>query len=352
METRPMIKPELSIDGSQGEGGGQIVRTSLALSMLTGRAVEITNLRAGREKPGLMRQHLTAVRAAVEVSGAEVIGDEVGSRCIQFAPQAVQPGDYVFAVGTAGSATLVLQTVLPALLVASGESQLTLEGGTHNPWAPPFDFLAHTYLPLVNRMGPQVTATLDRYGFYPAGGGRFNIAIRPTPKLQVFNLLERGELRSRRATGIVAKLPAQIAERELSVFADKLQWLPDELHVIEVEDSAGPGNVVMLCVEFEHVAETFIGFGQVGVRAENVAGEVLKQYRNYQTSGAPVGAYLADQLLLPLGIAAWQTGRGGSFRTSGLSRHASTHIDLLRQFLEIPISVVRDAAGCLVSVGQ
>jgi RNA 3'-terminal phosphate cyclase (ATP) len=352
METRQMIEPVISIDGSQGEGGGQIVRTSLALSMLTGRAVEISNIRAGRDKPGLMRQHLTAVRAAVEISGAKVVGDEVGSRCLQFTPQTVRPGSYTFAVGTAGSATLVLQTVLPALLVASGESQLVLEGGTHNPWAPPFDFLANTYLPLVNRMGPQVTATLERHGFYPAGGGRFSISIQPTAQLQGFDLLERGELRSRRAMGIVAKLPAQIAERELKLFAEKLQWSPEELQIVEVADAAGPGNIVMMCVEYEHVAETFTGFGQVGVRAENVAAEVLKQYRNYQTAGVPVGTYLADQLLLPLGIAAWQTGRGGSFRTSGLSRHATTHIDLLRQFLEIPISVERDSAGCLVSVGR
>lgn len=347
-----MIKPEIKIDGSQGEGGGQIVRTSLALSMLTGRAVEITNLRAGRNKPGLMRQHLTAVRAAADVSSAEVVGNEVGSQTLQFAPQTVRPGKYHFAVGTAGSATLVLQAVLPALLVASGESQLVLEGGTHNPWAPPFDFLANTYLPLVNRMGPQVTTALERHGFSPAGGGRFSVAVRPTTQLQGFDLLERGELHARRATGLVARLPAQIAERELKIFAEKLQWAPYELEVIEIQDSAGPGNVVMLRVEFEHVTETFIGFGQVGVSAEHVAHEVLKQYRNYQTSTAPVGTYLADQLLLPLGVAAWQTGRGGSFRTSGLSRHATTHIELLRTFLDIPISLERDEESCVVHVGR
>ena len=135
------------------------------------------------------------------------------------------------------------------------------------------------------------------------------------------------------------------------MFADKLKWSPDELQIVEVEDSAGPGNVVMMCVEFEHVTETFIGFGQVGVRAENVASEVLKQYRNYQMVGAPVGPHLADQLLLPLGIAAWQTGHGGSFRAAGSDRHATTHIELLRQFLEIPISVEGSGNSCVVSVG-
>lgn len=153
----------IHIDGSQGEGGGQIVRSSLALSLVTGRPFIIENLRGRREKPGLARQHLTAVRAAAQVSGAEVEGDEVGSRYIAFRPTKLQAGEYKFAIGTAGSTTLVLQTVLPALLIADGPSRITLEGGTHNHRAPSFDFLAKTYLPLVNRMGTRVTAELQRH---------------------------------------------------------------------------------------------------------------------------------------------------------------------------------------------
>jgi RNA 3'-terminal phosphate cyclase (ATP) len=347
-----MIKPDLIIDGSQGEGGGQIVRSSLALAMVTGRAIEITNLRAGRDKPGLLRQHLTAVRAAAEICDGEVVGDEIGSMSLVFKPGKVTAGDYTFSVGTAGSATLVLQTVLPPLLIADGESRLALEGGTHNPWAPPYDFLAKAYLPLVNRMGPRMEATLERYGFYPAGGGRFTVSIAPAAKLHGFDLLERGELLARSATGIVARLPASIAERELGVFAEKLRWSPDELLVLAVQDSAGPGNVVMLEVQFEHVTEVFIGFGQVGVKAEYVAGEVLKEYRHYQVVGAPVGPHLADQLLLPLGISAWQTGTGGSFRTAALTRHSTTHVQLLRSFLDIPISAERDGESCVVRVGR
>ena len=188
-------------------------------------------------------------------------------------------------------------------------------------------------------MGSRVETVLERYGFYPAGGGRFTVEIKPATTLAGFDLMERGELRGRSATGIVARLSEQIAKRELRVFAEKLQWSPEELQVIEVPESAGPGNVVMLEVQHENVTELFVGFGQVGVKAENVAADVLRQYRNYQVVGAPVGPHLADQLMLPLGIAAWQAGRGGSFRTLPLTRHSTTHIELLRQFLEIPISV-------------
>src|SRR5512138_2046230 len=162
----------ITIDGSQGEGGGQILRSALALSLVTGKPFRIENIRARRQKPGLMRQHLTAVNAAVEIGAAHVSGNTVGSSELTFAPTALRSGEYHFVVGTAGSCTLVLQTVLPALIIAEGSSEIRLEGGTHNPAAPPFDFLAGAFLPLLNRMGPDVRAALERPGFYPAGGGR------------------------------------------------------------------------------------------------------------------------------------------------------------------------------------
>src|SRR5262245_17441877 len=183
----------LHIDGSHGEGGGQIVRTSLALAIVTGRSVAIDNIRAGRKEPGLKRQHLTAVNAAAEICGGRVTGAAVGSRAVTLEPGPVRPGNYRFNVGSAGSATLVLQTVLPALLIADGPSSLMLEGGTHNPWSPPFDFLQRVYLPLVERMGPRVIARLERPGFYPKGGGRFLVSVQPSAVLRGFDLLERGE---------------------------------------------------------------------------------------------------------------------------------------------------------------
>ena len=169
----------LTINGSQGEGGGQILRTALAMSLVTGKPFRIVRIRAGRKKPGLLRQHLTAVQAAAQIGQATVEGAAIGSQELTFTPGEIRPGEYRFAVGTAGSATLVLQAVLPALLTAPGLSVLTLEGGTHNPFAPPFDFLHRSYLPLVNRMGPTVEARLERPGFYPAGGGKFVVTVEP-----------------------------------------------------------------------------------------------------------------------------------------------------------------------------
>ena len=214
----------LTIDGSQGEGGGQVLRSSLAMSLVTGRPFVIENIRAGRKKPGLMRQHLTAVNAATEVSHAEVKGATIGSARLEFQPGKVTPGNYTFSVGTAGSATLVLQAVLPALMLADGESNLTLEGGTHNPFAPPWDFLTKTYLPVLNRMGPTVEARLIRPGFYPAGGGQFTVRIRPARQLGRLELLERGEIRTRRVRALVANLSRRIAERERESIAKKTRW--------------------------------------------------------------------------------------------------------------------------------
>lgn len=342
----------LSIDGSHGEGGGQILRSSLALALVTGRSVRLENIRAGREKPGLMRQHLTAVRAAVEIGAAEVEGDEIGSQMLLFRPTTIRPGQRTFSVGTAGSATLVLQTILPALLIADGPSEIVLEGGTHNPWAPPYDFLAQAFFPLINRMGPRVSAGLERHGFYPAGGGRFSVAIQPTLQLAGFDLLERGEILHRSATALVANLSPRIGRREIEAAAEKLGWPGSAFQVDADVESAGPGNVFLIEIYSEHVREVFTGFGRIGATAERVAGEAVKEARNYLAAGVPVGPYLADQLLLPLGIAAWQTGRGGSFATLPLTRHSQTHIDLLRSFLEIPINAEREGDRCRVTVGK
>ena len=185
----------ITIDGARGEGGGQILRTALSLSVATGRPLRIGNIRAKRTKPGLMRQHLTAVRAAQSVSGARVQGAELGSTALTFEPDGVRGGDYHFAVGTAGSATLVAQTVLPALMLADRPAHLVLEGGTHNPHAPPFEFLERAFLPLVRRMGVGLQARLERPGFVPAGGGRFILDVTLAGDLRLIEILDRGTLK-------------------------------------------------------------------------------------------------------------------------------------------------------------
>jgi RNA 3'-terminal phosphate cyclase (ATP) len=340
----------LNIDGSLGEGGGQIIRSSLALAAFTGTPVQIDNIRAGRKKPGLMRQHLTAVQAVAQVCQAEVDGAEIGSRRIVFRPGDVAEGDYEFCVGTAGSVTLVLQTVLPALLTAHGTSRLVFEGGTHNPWAPPFDFLEKAFLPLINRTGADVRATLQRPGFYPAGGGRFAVEVMPTAELRGFDLLERGRLRATRVRAIVANLPRHIADRECKAIRRETGWSGDCFSVEQRPDALGPGNVVIIELASENVTEVFTGFGQRGVRAERVAKQALQEADQYLQTQVPVGEYLADQLMLPLAISASQGG-GGTYRTMALSRHATTHIDIVRQLLDVDIRVNRRSPDvCEVSI--
>ena len=221
----------LTIDGSFGEGGGQIIRSSLALSLITGKPFRIYNVRAGREKPGLKPQHLTAVKAASEIGSARVDGAAVGASEFSFVPGQVTPGQYHFAIGTAGATMLVLQTILPPLMIAREPSVITLEGGTHNKHAPPFDFLQKAFLPLVNRTGPHISMELEHYGFYPPGGGRINVYIEPRSAPRRLEIEERGEILERCARALVVKLPATIAERELAVIREHLGWADEELRV-------------------------------------------------------------------------------------------------------------------------
>jgi len=330
----------LTIDGSQGEGGGQVLRTSLGLSLVTGAPFRMVNIRAGRPRPGLGRQHRTAVQAAADVGQADVTGAEIGSTQLTFVPRSVTPGDYTFSVGTAGSATLVLQTVLPALLTASGSSRLTLEGGTHNPFAPPFEFLARTFLPIVNRMGPQVTAVLERPGFYPAGGGRVVVDLEPCSSLRRIELTRRGAVHHRRARALVANLPRHIAERELRVVQRELGWDASSLTVEEVAGAAGPGNVVMIEIGSEHVTEVFTAFGRRKVRAETVAHQVARQAQRYLESDVPVGEHLADQLLIPLALAG-----GGAFCTLEPTPHTRTNIEVVQEFLACRVWVTPSGPG-------
>lgn len=337
----------ITIDGSMGEGGGQIIRTSLALSLITGRPFTVTNIRAGRSKPGLLRQHLTAVNAAAEIGQADVRGNEIGGKDLIFSPGKIKAGTYRFSVGTAGSTTLVLQTILPALAVAGGRSEIVLEGGTHNPYAPPYDFLDRVFLPLLRKMGPGVMCALEKPGYYPAGGGRFSVTVDPAEKLLPLEILERGELKKRLARAVVCQIPANVAKRELRTVQAMLNWREDELQPVILQGSQGPGNVLMIEMIFEHLSALFTGFGERGVPAEAVARKACQEAREYMASNAPVDGYLADQLLLPLAMAG-----KGSFVTMPPSRHTLTNIEVIRKFLAIEIACTKlDARLWQVAVG-
>ena len=336
---------EIIIEGSYGEGGGQIVRSSMTLSAITGRSIHICRVRAGRSRPGLKRQHLTAVRAVAAICEGELEGDQLQSTELRFRPGEVKPGEYRFAVGSAGSALLVLQSVLPPLLTTWGPSTIHVEGGTHNDWAPSFDFIDRVYLPLIRRMGPDVTATLDSYGFYPAGGGRVTVHVNPVPALSGFDLTDSGRVREQVVRAISSGLPAHVGERETQRVVRRLNWRAEVEHLSV--PSAGPGNFLCAEIRCQHITELFSAVGRKGVRAEKVADSVTRQVKRWKKSGAPVGEYLADQLILPFALCAamqgpaeaWGIRRGGSFITGPLSQHAETHIWLLHHFLKLWLEV-------------
>ena len=337
----------IRIDGSFGEGGGQILRTSLSLSLATGKPFRIEKIRAGRERPGLLRQHLTAVLAAAEVGDAEVQGATLGSMELTFSPSKVRAGEFKFSVGTAGSGTLVFQTILPALMLASESSRIVIEGGTHNTAAPPYDFLARTFLPLLERMGPKVQLQIERYGFYPAGGGRFSVEIFPVKALSGIEIGERGEITSRRAIALVANLPRHIAQREVETVGKMLNWGPEAFSVHESRNSAGPGNIVMIELGSGEVTEIFSAFGQVALAAEKVASIAAREAREYLVSRAAAGEHLTDQLLLPLALAG-----AGSFTAQKINLHARTNMQVISLFLPVHFETHQEDGFSRVVVGS
>ena len=317
----------INIDGSMGEGGGQVLRTSLALSMITGQPVRIENIRAKRPKPGLLRQHLTSVEAACAVCDGQAVGMSLGSSKIDFKPGPIKGGTYHFAIGTAGSTTLVLQTVLPALMIASEPSTLTITGGTHNPHAPSVCFLTHAFLPILQKMGPKVRVHLDRHGFYPAGGGKIRIDIEPVNRLIPIELVEAQPVVGSQAIATISGLDVSIATRELNTVAGMLGWSDDQLQIEQIQSSACAGNVLTLTVKRENITEVFTGFGSRGVSAERVASNAARDVEQYLASGVPVWEHLADQLMIPMALAG-----AGAYQTGSLSEHALTNAMVIEAF--------------------
>lgn len=341
----------IEINGSAGEGGGQVLRTSLALSICTGRPFVLNRIRAGRAKPGLMRQHLTCVNAAAAVCGAAVQGAELNSQALSFAPGPVRAGDYVFNVGTAGSCTLVLQTVWPALMWADGPSRLKLGGGTHNPMAPPFHFLERAYAPLLAQLGARAELRLRRLGFYPAGGGEIEATLWPARELlRPFDLNERGAPQAAYAECFVPALPRTVARRELEQLGVELGWSDDQLREATCRQNEGPGNALLATLSHGNVCEVFTAFGEKGVSAEQVARELARAVRAYQLGHAALGPHLADQWALPLALAVWQRGTAASYTCTELTPHTMTNIDVIKRFLPVRVSTSASGRGWRVLV--
>ena len=340
----------IEIDGSTGEGGGQVLRTSLALALCTGQAVRFQNIRARRPKPGLMRQHLACVQAAVAVSGARAEGAELGSQTLVFEPGEVRAGEHHFHIGSAGSCTLVLQTVLPALMGVEGESWLTLVGGTHNPMAPPFHFLLRSFAPLLQRLGVGLELKLERHGFYPAGGGRFTARITPAVQLTPVDVLSRGERLDAFAECLTPGVPGRVAWAELSLLGERLGWPRDKLLHGDARQDEGPGNALMATLAHTEVTELFTSFGEKGRPAEQVAMDVVRAVQGYLASDGALGEHLTDQWMLPLALAVQASGKSAAFTCTELSLHARTQIETVSAFLPVRFQTERLERGWRVTL--
>ncbi len=334
----------IEVDGDQGEGGGQVLRTALALSVVTGRGMRVRNIRARRSRPGLMAQHLQAVRAAAAISGARVEGAVIGASQLLFVPGAVRPGTYRFDIGTAGAATLVLQTIAIPLSLAREGSDLLVVGGTHVPWSPSYDYLAEHWVAFLHRAGFRITTALERIGFYPKGGGRVRSRIEPALGPAAMEIVARGALRRLRGISRVANLEPSIAKRQAQRARVRLASLTDDIDIRCVRDASySPGSALLLSAEFEHSRCCYGALGARGKPAERVADEAADALIAFLATDAAIDEHLADQLLLPLALA-----DGASMlRTARITPHLTTNADIIRLFLPVDIEI----AGALDAPG-
>lgn len=316
---------EVIIDGAQGEGGGQVLRTSLTLAALTGQTIEVRNIRGGRKKPGLLRQHLTSVRAAAQICHAKVQGDQLRSDRIRFEPGQIQSGEYHFAIGTAGSTSLVCQTILPLLMVADGESVVHFEGGTHNGMSPSLTFLQQSFFPILAEMGVKYDIDVHQLGFFPAGGGKWTLHIVGNPVLKPFSLMAAPLPGKRRITGIVSNLSVKIIEREYAQVVKSLDW-HDAILDRQTPRTQGPGNYLALHVFAQTHQSVVEGIGEQGVKAEHVAKRLSGKMKKFLASKAAVEEHLADQLLLMMLMV-----DGCEFITTELTLHSKTNMAVIEQ---------------------
>jgi RNA 3'-terminal phosphate cyclase (ATP) len=338
MSTSRGDRERVELDGSRGEGGGQILRTALTLSLLTGRPFRMRKIRANRAKPGLRPQHLKAVEAAAEVSQAQVSGASVGARELTFAPTDYLPRDLCVDIGTAGSTSLVLQTLhLPLAMRAENPVSLVITGGTFNPMAPAFSFLEMTWRGYLSAFGMPLTLTMPAAGFYPRGGGRIEAQISPSTPAS-YCQTTRGPLRRLHGVAGVANLSDDIARRlrDRAIARLEAEGLECEIQLVRWS-SPGQGAALSLIAEHDDlIPATFVGLGERGKRSEAVADEAVDQFLAFETvTGAAVDAHSADQILLPLVFAAGRS----EFTVSEVTEHLRTNVETIRAFLDRAITV-------------
>jgi RNA 3'-terminal phosphate cyclase (ATP) len=332
----PVKSDMIEIDGSYGEAGGQILRTALSLSCVLEKPFRMFNIRKGRSKPGLMPQHLMCVRALAYICGASVSGDEVGSTELIFIPSKPRPGGYEFDIGTAGSTSLLLQALLPPLVFAKEKSSITLTGGTHVPFSPPYHYISDVFIPVLRTLGVDLDISAERFGFYPKGGGKIRVEVVPSGAMKAVNFVTRGEVE--RITGVsgVVNLPLGIAERQKDsaneiLFANGLHAKIDILGA----EGIGRGTFVFLRTETEDCVAGFSSLGEKGKRAESVGREAAEELISYYYTDACLDLHLADQIVLYLAFADGPS----SFTTSRITGHLLTNLWAIEKFTGLHYSI-------------
>jgi len=338
----------LELDGAEGEGGGQILRTALALSIASRTPFKIVNIRANRSQPGLRPQHVACVRAAASICNGQYKGGTVGSSVLVFEPGACRSGTYSFGVGTAGATSLVLHTVaLPLALFGQGESCVTITGGTHVPNSPSFDMLDGTWAPWMRRIGLEIALEMVRPGFYPRGGGQIEATIRPSPRLRGLNATAKVEIGTALTIAAVADLPEKIASTMARRMKHGLQKAGVESHGVERTWTNGPGAVAAVQFRQLPVPATFAAIGERGKPAEIVADEAVDEALRFRAAGWPVDEHSADQLLLPLAVAK----EPSRFRVSHATRHLRTNAETIAKFIPARFEIDEELGhGATVSV--
>ncbi len=326
----------VDIDGSLGEGGGQVLRTSLSLSAVTGKPLRITNIRSNRSQPGLKHQHLQAVKAVAEICRAEVEGARLGSKTLSLHPEKVQGGRYQFSIPTAGSASLVLQTVFYPLVFATRVSQVTVQGGTHVRWSPCFHYLQQQWLPYLTRMGYQAELNLNKAGYYPKGGGEITARIHPGAGKEALQLTQRGDLVHVGGLAAVTDLPDHITRRMRDRVVSRVghKYPLQDIRTQHI-DGHDKGAFIFLSVVFENTTAGFCALGERGKRAEIVADETIDQVLDFVDGNGCVDRYVADQLLIPLAIAVGQS----VFNVSEITSHLVTNALIIQEFLPVKFDI-------------
>jgi RNA 3'-terminal phosphate cyclase (ATP) len=325
------VRHLIPLDGAEGEGGGQILRTALSLAVATGQGFELGRIRARRARPGLRPQHVAAVRAATLACGARASGAFEGSPELRFEPQAVAAGDYHFEIGSAGAATLVVQALLPALARAGSASSLVVSGGTHVPLSPSFEFAALHWLPVLRELGIGARLELERAGFYPRGGGGVRGRVEPRQRPGAPLAMEsRGALVGVQVVSGVARLRGDVAERQAAAAAKRL-WderrLEPEVQVVRSQGAA-PGSYLFARAAFERGGAGIGLIGERRVRPEALGDRAARRLLKFLDQPAAVDPFLADQLAVPLAL----SGAGGRVSTPEVTRHLETVASVVRQF--------------------